>query len=512
MLAKKIFLSNIIQAFNTVANFILGLLLAYYFGATKEMDAFVAAMNFVLFLNTLFLTAQGSVFIPFITKIETEESRKIIISAILKCNFLLFLSFTLLFIFGAPYISQLITPGMDDANKVKVSWLIRIFCGTLLSGNVISLGFALLDFNFKFERRYLIQLSQIVVSISMLLLLASHCGIYGAGAALLSGNIISFILVFKYLRANWVDSSKTAFPTAEMKLYFIILLPTLISASFVWAIKYVEIFAASFQQVGSLAYLGYCQRMEIGTSVIAIVICSIYYPLFSRLIKEGKRAEYLNRFYSGFQLISTIVLSLVAFILLFSAEIIQILFQHGNFNSSDTAALSKALRLYGFVLIGAPFGTYMANVYFSFSKTNIAMWCSMGSSCMQILCIAGLVPLLGFSGIVLSASIGFFTGNVLQAFSFKRIIPEYRHKDLLSAIKSPFIAVLGATTILLCVKFIFPPFGQGFVVKTAFVVTMFCLYLLILLACHLFLKTPFVVDYFNKFKTRIRILSRRKSV
>jgi putative peptidoglycan lipid II flippase len=502
MIAKKIFFSNIIQVFNTAANFALGLLLAYYFGATKEMDAFVAAMNLVFFLNTLVLTAQSSVFIPFITKIDSEENRSTMISAILKFNFVLFFFIALLFFIGAPQIAHLITPGIGEAYKIKVAWLIRIFCGTLLSGNVIAIGYAMLDYNFRFEHRFLIQLCQILGSIVMLVLLAPFCGIYGAAMALLSGNVISFLLVFRFLKRNGLNAARVAFPVNQLKSYVVLMLPTLFSASFVWMIKYIEIFAASFQKVGSLAYLGYCQRIEGGTSVIATVVCAICYPLFSKLIQAGKKEEFLVKLYSGFQLIATIVLCLVAFLMLFSHEIIQLLFQHGNFNPSNTATLSRALCLYGFVFIGAPFGTYLANVFFVYSKTGIAMWCSIGATLMQILSIFCLVHFMGFYGIVLAASIGFLTGNILQTVFLRKIIPDYRLKKMLGAIRSPLTAVVASSLVILSIKMVFPSFGHGFLLRTAYVSTMFFFYIMLYFSLNMMLKTPVVIENFEKLKSR----------
>ncbi|MFX1589357.1 MAG: lipid II flippase MurJ, partial [Promethearchaeota archaeon] len=313
------------------------------------------------------------------------------------------------------------------------------------------IGSALLDYNYKFVKRYFIALVQSLLAIGILILLfVKKIGIYSTPYAhVFSFLTISLIYAYIFLKNGYRFKSPLPVINRFIKEYFHLLLPIVFSWFFVWLIRFTDIFIASFLKSGSISYLSYCQRINLYTSVIANVVCSIYFPVLSRLSSSKENSNYLVVFDKGLQTLFTISLSFTLFIFLFSYQIIEILFQHGNFLNKDTIMVSKLLRYYFFALLCAPMGSYFSIVYFSYRKTKPAMVYSIISSSINIVLNVILGYYIGIIGVVTASSIAFLAGNIMQILNIKRVNPEYRLLNSLQKLYKSFFA--GVVTFLIYV-------------------------------------------------------------
>ena len=124
MFFRKTIISSSIQVATNIAHVIFGLSIAYYFGASEEMDAYVAASNFIIALNALFVHSQGNTLIPFISKYKSHPEHKKIVSSIIQTNVAIFSCCSLLIFFGAKWIVFILAPGLPDQTSVIwMAWL-----------------------------------------------------------------------------------------------------------------------------------------------------------------------------------------------------------------------------------------------------------------------------------------------------------------------------------------------------------------------------------------------------
>jgi putative peptidoglycan lipid II flippase len=508
MIAGKMVRANLIQAINLVAHLAFGLLLAFYFGASKEMDAFVAAQNFIIFFSALFITGQSSAFIPFLSDHSRREGQASIFTGILTLNLILFTFLAVIFMAAAYPIANVVVPGMDEAGKRYVAGLLRILAGNLLFSNISGIAFALLDYKLKFELRYTLQTLQSILIIVILVLLAPHIGVYGAGTAVLVANALIAALAILLLQRQNVSIRLGVFQAHIAREYISLMAPTMVTSFSVLAIRYLETYMSSFLESGSLSYIGYCMRIESNISVVAIVIASIYYPLLSKLAQEGNKNEFLTMFFQGFQIILCIALGLTSFLLIFANDIIQLLFERGSFVRTNTLVLSKVILLYGFVFIGSPLGAFFANAYFSYKRTRTAMFCGLGSMLAQAICIIVLGRQFGLSGIVAAASLGIFIGNTLQAVFIRKINDNYSLLKLVRAAWRPLTAIFITDIVFFAIKKYFGLwFGwaafkafQGLIVYLG---AMFFGYILFSVMLHYVFRTAVVVEGIAKMRNKV---------
>lgn len=445
MILKKAISCNIIHGFNTIVHFALGVLIAYYFGASEKMDAYVAASNFILALNALLINSQNSTFIPFISKYENHPDRSKIFDSIYKANLAFFFMASLLIFFVAGILPSLIAPGLDPGQRIIAANTIKILAFFLFFADISSIGFNLLDYNYKFEKKYLLMLFSTIIIMLFIIFLKHSLGVYSMALAYSSGGAITFIISLFVIK-NFKKKENNSFPffNVFIKKYLLLLLPVIISWLFVFLLRFSDTFIASFLGKGTISHLNYCQKINIYSASIVSIIASIYFPVLSRLAGKNDK-EYLIYFYKGLQTVMLISLCIAGYIFIFSRPLIQILFERGSFSPEDTTKVATAMKFFILVLAISGSGTYLLNTYYSFRKTKLATIFAAASATVNIILNIVLGRIMGLNGLALASSIAILTGGVLQIYNIKRLIGSYSLRKVVLIIKDPAVSLITAT-------------------------------------------------------------------
>lgn len=425
---------------NTILHFIFGLLLAFYFGASAEMDAYVVASNFIITLNALFVQAQTKSFIPFIANYENDENKENVIASILKFNIVVFSSISFLLFLFSHQIAFLLAPGLSPSQLLLTSKCLKILAIFILFSNLSGIGAGLIQYDLKFKRTSLINFFQALLLVGILIAFVKFIGVYSIPVAHVSSIGISvFYYLYMYKKNGHIYRTSLLFYNEHIKRYLILLLPIVLASIFTWLIQYADTFIASFFDTGSISYLNYCQKIIRHVSVISNSICVIYFPILSKLNRDDK--EFLQNFYLGLEKIFLIIVFLTSFILLYKTEIVRLLFERGSFSSRDTDNVSSLLTYFSFVFICSPMGAYLAGAYYSRQETKRATIYSIISSFSNIILNIILGFYFGIKGLAAASSIAFLIGNILQLKNISKINKNYKLIDSIKVILKPLLLV-----------------------------------------------------------------------
>lgn len=500
MFLKTIARVSFVNIIITIVSVSFGMLLAFYFGASPQMDAYVVAANFIIALNAIFLRAQSKTFIPYISKYENDKSHSEIVASIVRFNFILFTILSLaIFAFSGP-ITFILAPGLDTIRHNTASKILKVLSIYILFSNFCGIGIGILEYNLKFLKSAFVALIQ-SISLLIILLLSEHfIGIYSIPLAHISSLLLITIIYLRfYLKSGYKIKTTLKLYNNYIKDYIHLLFPIIIASVFIWLIRITDTFIASFLDTGSLSYLSYCQRIITHTAVISNTVSVIYFPILSKLNEKKDDREFIDIFYKGLQTLFTITFSITLFILLFKKPIITLLFQRGNFTSYDTETISKLLNFYFFVFIGSPMGTYLANAYFCRQKAKMATIFSVISSLTNIIfnCILGFF--FGIFGLASASSLAFLTGNIIQISNIYRFNLEYKLKSAINCLLKPSIAGFLTYLIFYYVKsYIFQYLSQGIIYTIVYIIIGLILYsILFFLFCLLF-KVEFIIEVVGK--------------
>jgi putative peptidoglycan lipid II flippase len=431
----KSLLSSLIQLVITALTFVFGVLMAKYFGASSEMDAYVVSATIISIVYALVTSVQSKVVIPYVNSLEFHDEKRLAIATIINFNTWLFLFIGVLFYLGSSVLMETLAPGLGMEEKNIGATLLRISSVYLIFANFGGLGKAVIEMNFNPVLSQLFRLFQVLVLLSSLLLLNYDLGIFSLPSSHVISVVLSVPLYLFYLKKN--DYS-TGFGlklwNSHVKKYLILLFPILIGQILMRTIKLSDSFLASFLEEGALSQINYTLRIVMNLDQLFMGVFIVYFPLLAKLNGPKDNEEHLSVFLRGFRVLFLGALALTCFLLVFSEDIIKVVFERGAFTNSDTKDVSNLMRAYGLMILCSPLGNYFANTYYSRGASKLATIYSVLSSVMNIVLNFIFVYYWGIYGLAFASSLAYLLGNVLQSFNLSKVNSAFRKFLLLKEV------------------------------------------------------------------------------
>ena len=191
---------------------------------------------------------------------------------------------------------------------------------------------------------------------------------------------------------------------------------------------FIDTWLASFLMSGSISYLYYANRIfQLPLAIFAIATSIALFPMVARAIKNKEEDKALKLMKKS-ALILFGLLSVSAFIgIVFNEFIIKLLFERGEFTSTDTQNTALILTMY---LIGLlPFGLAKIFSLWLYAKEQqfLTAKISMYSLSCNIIFSLILIKPFGAAGLAFAGTIGGFVlfFLTLKAFGFKKFITMF---------------------------------------------------------------------------------------
>jgi len=182
--------------------------------------------------------------------------------------------------------------------------------------------------------------------------------------------------------------------------------------------------AASLQQ-GAVAYLNYAFRlMHLPLGMFALAIATVTLPEISRYAALDNRADMARAYMRSLKLGLFLVIPASALLIFGGRAIIAVLFQHGQFDYSDTLGASSALAFYSIGLMAYASVRITVPVFYAFKQTARPITASIFSVAINVFLCYMLKDSLGYKGLALAASISGFVNITILLFMLKARIPE----------------------------------------------------------------------------------------
>jgi len=204
-----------------------------------------------------------------------------------------------------------------------------------------------------------------------------------------------------------------------------------------------RIMATSLEE-GSVSSLYYASRMhELTLGLFSIALATALLPTFSEQA-AGKDIPGLKRtFEFSMKLIILITVPAMVGLLVLNKQIVQVIFQYGQFDVRSTAMTSSCLLYFAFSLPFISGVKVLAPAFYSFKDTKTPVLVAFIAMLIYILIALVLMGPLKIGGIALSLSVASLINFVLLFFLLEKKIGDLRKKTLLSSsVKSLFFSAL----------------------------------------------------------------------
>jgi putative peptidoglycan lipid II flippase len=433
MLLKSIFTNSSGILVSRVLGFIRDLMTASVLGANIYSDIFFVAFKLPNLFRSIFADgAFTQAFIPSYAK----SKHKIRFSSIIFLQlfgFLIILS--LLVMTFSHLVAKAIAVGFDEKTidlaaplfAINFYYLPMIFAVTFMA--------ALLQYKRHFATTaYSTALLNVAMIISLLISrnLEQYEITFYLSYGVLAGGILQILVhlyAIKKLNLCKIFTFRKHKQKEENKFYKNFFSATF-GSSTLHISAFIDTWLASYLVSGSISYLYYANRIfQLPLAIFAIATSIALFPMVARAIKN-KEEDVALKLMKKSALILFALLSVSTLIgIVFNDFIIKLLFERGEFTSSDTQNTALILSMY---LIGLlPFGLAKIFSLWLYAKEQqfLTAKISMYSLSTNIIFSLILIKPFGAAGLAFAGTIGGFVLFILtiKAFGFKKFIEMFKN-------------------------------------------------------------------------------------
>ena len=186
---------------------------------------------------------------------------------------------------------------------------------------------------------------------------------------------------------------------------------------------FLDTWLASFLVSGSISYLYYANRIfQLPLALFAIALSTALFPSVAKLIRHKDEAGALREMKRGFWILLFLLSAATVGGIVFSTEIIWLLFERGAFSRPDTLQTAYVLQMYmiGLLPFGLSklFGLWLYSNHEQMKAAKIATWSLAGYAATAF----ALFQPLGAMGLALATTVSGFVNFTLliRAFGWER--------------------------------------------------------------------------------------------
>lgn len=412
--------------------------IAHQFGATGELDAYVAA--FVL-PDLLFTVIAGgaliSAFLPVFSAglARDEEEAWRLASGVTHTIFLITLVLSVAAAVLAPQLVRWLTPAFGPEQQELTVQLMRVVLASTVIFSISGLQMGMLN---AFQHFLTPALAPVLYNLGILvgaLALAPRFGILGLAYGVVLGALGHLLIKIPALRSHgyrWFPILGLHRP--DVRRVFWLLWPRMLSLGTVQAVNIVNANLASALAAGSLSALRYGWNIsQMPQTLLGTAIGTVAFPTLADQAARGNR-EALRA--TGVQALRVmIVLTVPATVALWvlAEPLIRMLLQTGRFDQAAADATLLALRMFALGLLGHVTLEIVARMFYAQQDTLTPLGFNVVAMVLNIFLAVLLVGRLAQGGLALANSVAVSVEVLLALVLLRRRLGGIGGHQLLDA-------------------------------------------------------------------------------
>jgi len=429
---KSIFTNSFGILFSRVFGFLRDMTTASILGVNIYSDIFFVTFQLPNLFRRIF--AEGAFLQAFLPSFIHSKKRTLLFASIFSSIFLIILTLTLLVYIFDFQTAKLVFAGFSDEViskaiiflKINFLFLPLIFVTTILG--------AILNFKNHF---WISSFSSAFINIGIILaLLLSENKTPKEIALFMSFGVLIgaiFQVAIHLIGIKTVKMTKVIFGgfyklnrISEVKqdtIFFVKkFLLSIWGNSTTQISTFLDTVIASFLISGSISYLYFANRVfQFPLALFAIATSIVLFPKINKLLKLKKLTE-AKKIFKYLFLLLFVVLFLASLIgIVFSEDIIKLLFERGNFTALDRIETAKVLEFYLFGLVFSGLSKLLSLWLYAHEKmletAKISTYTLIVKICFSII----LIQPFGVAGLALSTTLSSFVLFIFTILSIKKL-------------------------------------------------------------------------------------------
>ena len=403
-----------------VMGYIRDMVMSWAFGTGIAADAFYVAYRIPNLLRELL--AEGSMsaaFIPVFTETLTKESRESALhlaNAVFARLLVILLVLTGLGVVFAPFIVKVIALGWVHKAGSEDKFLLGVTLTRIMFPYLLFIGLAALAMGMLNSLRYFltpalspVMLNVLMISAVLLSIQFLNQPILGVAVGVVLGGMCQFLIQVPGLQRQGMRMRPEFKPSHPgVKRIGQLVLPVFLSSSVNQLNILVTTIFASYLATGSITYLYYGMRfIHFPLGIFGIAIATAVLPSMAAQAARKEMHEFRETFSFGLRLVFFIMFPAMAGLIALRVPIVNLLLQHGHFDSNSTQGVALALVCYAVGLWAFAGVRIVVQAFYALQDTRTPVVIALLVFCSNILLSAFFVfeTPLAHGGLALATSL-----------------------------------------------------------------------------------------------------------
>ncbi|WP_245570875.1 murein biosynthesis integral membrane protein MurJ [Anaerovorax odorimutans] len=446
--AQTAVLMAILTLISKCFGFVREMVMANFFGTSYITDAYVMAIAVPSVIFGGIFLAVATAYMPLFSKIvENNGDRQGNKFTSEVINLLLIVSI-ISAIIGLVFSDQIVSifaSGFVGETAKLTSFFIKVTFAYVLFTSAAGILEAYLQYKGVFLVQITIGYIQNIIVIAVMIISAFTSYYYLAVGWLLAHGMRVIILMI-IAKKKGFDYTPDFSVNDTIKRITVIAIPVFIGSYIQQINTFVDKTLASGLPEGSVSALNYGMILiTLITGLTITVLSTILYPKLNKAnsLKQYNRLSELIG--TGITLVAIIAVPCALGAMVYSHQIVQIVYERGAFDPAATAMTSTAFFYYAIGLIFMSFNDLMVRAYYSMQDMKIPMIFAGIGVIINIILNLILVKFMQHNGLALATSIAYMANTIMLFIGMKRSYPYIEilksKKKLLKIILSAVIAV-----------------------------------------------------------------------
>lgn len=375
-------------------------LLAHTFGAGGELDLYYAAFRIPDFLFVLFASVLSVyVLLPFVNRAmaqNSEVSGGAVISQVFSLFLVVFSAVAALIGITAPlYITKLF-PGFTGDYATLVTLLRILLLQAFLLG-ISNLCGVVTQASHRFV---LYAVSPLLYNIGIILGIVFFYPVFGLTGlvwGVVFGAIGHLLVQLPFvLRSDYRFFITTTFDWKLMRNILKVAIPRGLTLSVNQIVLLLLTGMATTMAVGSVSVFQFAFNLQsVPLAVIGMSYSVAAFPTLSRLLAEGKQAEFNNQLLTALRHIVFWSVPVIGLVVVLRAQIVRVLLGSGAFDWADTRLTAAVLAIFILSLVAQAILLLLIRSFYAGGRTVLPLVVAVGSALFSI--VAAIVLMQAYS-------------------------------------------------------------------------------------------------------------------
>lgn len=485
---KTAILIMILTILSKIIGFGRELTMAYFYGASNISDAFLIALTIPISIFAFIGKSINTSYVPVYTKIEATKNREkadnftsnIINISILICLFISIVSF----VFAEPIV-KLFASGFEGDTLALAIKFTQISIFGISFSVVMEFFSSLLRIKGNFITPAMITFPM-NITIILATVISSKGNILVLGFGILFSTISQLLFLLPSIKKiNFEYKFILNFKDADIFKFLMLSTPTMIGVAVNDINKIVDRTIASNISEGAISSLNYANMINgIIQGVFVLSIATAIYPMMAKYASDGQIVPFKKMLSESITGVNLLVIPSTVGLMIFSNQIVMLLYGRGAFDAMAISMTSEALFFYSLGALGIGLRDILSRPFYALQDTKTPTVNAIIGIGLNIILNVILSRILGIGGLALSTSISATFTSIILFISLRKKIGAFGIKQITIS----FFKILFASLVM----------GGLSKVSYNYLTTSFTQNISLLLAITVGVMTYIVVIYFVK--------------